>query len=124
MKNENETKFKIYQNKLSKLVKISKKKYYNDYFIENSNNVKNTRKGIKQIITLKPQKANLPTKLVMSNSITTDTKSIANALNDFFSNIGKNWPSLYLKYQIYHHWTTFLFLHHLAFIYLSLLQVK
>ena len=81
-------KIKIYRNKLSKLVKISKKKYYNDYFIENSNNVKNIWKGIKQIMTLKPQKASLPTKLVMSDSITTDTKSIANAFNDFFSNIG------------------------------------
>ena len=81
-------KINIYRNKLSKLVKISKKKYYNDYFIENSNNVKNIWKGIKQIMTFKPQKASLPTKLVMSDSITTDTKSIANAFNDFFSNNG------------------------------------
>ena len=51
-----EKRIKIYRNKLSKLVKISIKNY-NDYFIENSNNVKNMWKGIKQIITLKPQKA-------------------------------------------------------------------
>ena len=44
--------------------------------------------GIKQIIALKPQKASLPTRLVMGDSITTDTKGIANAFNDFFSNIG------------------------------------
>ena len=54
---------------------------------------KNIWKGIKQIIILKPQNASLPTKLVMGDSITTNTKytsntSIANAFNDFFSNIG------------------------------------
>lgn len=85
-----ETKYKIYRNKLSKLVKVSKKKYYNDFFLENSNNIKNIWKGIKQIITLKPQKTNLPTKLVTGDSILTDSKSIANAFNDFFSNIGNN----------------------------------
>lgn len=84
-----ETKYKIYRNKLSKLVKVSKKKYY-DFFLENSNNIKNIWKGIKQIITLKPQKTNLPTKLVTGDSILTDSKSIANAFNDFFSNIGNN----------------------------------
>ena len=69
-----ETKYKIYRNKLSKLVKVSKKKYYNDFFLENSNNIKNIWKGIKQIITLKPQKTNLPTKLVTGDSILTDSK--------------------------------------------------
>ena len=49
---------------------------------------KNIWKGIKQIIILKAQNASLPTKLVMGDSITTNTKSIANAFNDFFSNIG------------------------------------
>ena len=38
-------KIKIYQNKLSKLVKISKKKYFNDYFIKHSNNVKKHMEG-------------------------------------------------------------------------------
>ena len=37
-------KIKIYQNKLSKLVKISKKKF-NDYFIKHSNNVKKHMEG-------------------------------------------------------------------------------
>ena len=40
----------------SNLILISKKSYYNDYSIVNKNNIKETWKGIKQLITLKSTK--------------------------------------------------------------------
>ena len=44
--------YKTYQNSLSILLKQSKKSYYNNYFRNNINNIRNTWKGIKSIIFL------------------------------------------------------------------------
>ena len=44
------TKFKLYRNRLNRLIKCCKiKYYYNDYFKSNTANIKNIWKGIKQI---------------------------------------------------------------------------
>ena len=62
--------------------------YYNKYFSYNSINIKNIWMGIKQIVTLKPKSLNSPNKIIKNNSIVTDAKLIANAFNDYFSNVG------------------------------------
>jgi hypothetical protein len=49
------SKFKLYRNKLNHILKISKRKYYNNYFIHSINNSKRVWKGIKQIIHSKPK---------------------------------------------------------------------
>ena len=49
------SKFKYYRNKLNHLLRIQKRKYYNEYFIDNLNNTKRVWKGIKQIIHFKPK---------------------------------------------------------------------
>ena len=43
--------YKTYRNSLSTLLKQSKKSYYNNYFRNNINNIKNTWKGMKSIIS-------------------------------------------------------------------------
>ena len=88
-----ESMYKSYQNKLSNLIKASKKKYYTDYFHTNTRNIKNIWKGIKEIITLKPYSVNMPTRIVTDKSILTDAKCIANAFNDFFSSVGNQLAS-------------------------------
>ena len=50
-------------------------------------------RGIKNIINLKPLNTSLPSKILINNTELTDCKSIANAFNDFFSNIGRNLAS-------------------------------
>ena len=55
-------KFKRYRNKLNHLIKISKKRYYNNFFIVNTKNIKNIWKGIRSIINLKANRLNLPTR--------------------------------------------------------------
>ena len=72
------SKYKIYRNKLNHLINISKRQYYGNYFTENLGNIKNTWKGIKHIITLKPQNLTFPTKLVKNQETITDSKTIAN----------------------------------------------
>ena len=86
------SKFKLYRNKLNHLIKISKTNYYKTYFISNKSNMKNTWKGIKEIIGYKNGNSNLPSKILSStdNKELTDCSSIANAFNEFFASVGKN----------------------------------
>ena len=84
-------KFKRYRNKLNHLIKISKTDYYNKYFTSNKSNLKKTWKGIKEIIGFKNGNSNLPSKILTAqNTEITDCTSIANAFNNFFTNVGKN----------------------------------
>jgi hypothetical protein len=78
------SKFKTYRNKLKHLIQVSKKSYYNKYFANNKYNIKNTWKGIKQLITLKHQPYLVPNLLEVENLKLTNSKSIANAFNNYF----------------------------------------
>ena len=49
--------------------------------------MKNTWKGIRQIISLKPQSCHTPIKIIKDNIELVEGKCIANAFNDFFANI-------------------------------------
>ena len=51
--------YKLYRKSLSTLLKQSKKSYYNDYFRNNINNIKNIWKGTKSIIFLNIKESNL-----------------------------------------------------------------
>ena len=53
LKAEFHTNYKKYRNLLSTLMKKSKQAYYDKYFERNWNNIKNTWKGIKSLISLK-----------------------------------------------------------------------
>ena len=86
-------KYKLYRNKLNKLIKISKESYYNNYFTNNNSNVKAIWKGIKDLITLKPSRLSVPSKLTIGDSDIRDVHDIANALNDYFSSVGNTLAS-------------------------------
>ena len=87
------SKYKIYRNKINHLLRISKKQYYHEYFYHNNENVKKIWKGIKEIISHKSLNNNLPSKINKNGTELTDNKSIANAFNDFFANIGSDLAS-------------------------------
>ena len=57
-------------NLLSTLIKKSKQAYYDKCFERNWNNIKNTWKGIKSVISLKPVASSVPTVLSFDNSNT------------------------------------------------------
>ena len=63
LKEEFHTNYKKYRNLLSTLMKKSKQAYYDKYFERNWNNIKNTWKGIKFLISLKTVASNVPTVL-------------------------------------------------------------
>ena len=66
LKEEFHTNCRKYRNLLSTLMKKSKQAYYDKYFERNWNNIKNTWKGIKSLISLKT----IPTVLSFDNGKT------------------------------------------------------
>ena len=70
LKEEFHTKYKKYRNLLSNLMKKSKQAYYDIYFERNWNNIKNTWKGIKCLISLKTVASHVPIILSLDNGDT------------------------------------------------------
>ena len=90
LKEEFHTKYKIYRNLLSTLMKKSKQAYYEKYFERNWNNIKNTWKGIKSLINLKTATSCVPTVLSFDNGDTiTNPYDIANTFNNYFASIAE-----------------------------------
>ena len=73
--------YKTYRNSWSTLLKQSKKSYYNNYFRNNINNIKNTWKEIKSII-----KESESSQIIFNNKgeFLTNANDIANQFNNFF----------------------------------------
>ena len=83
-------KFKTYRNKIHHLLKVSKNNYYNSYFHVSKSDSKRVWKGIRQLVNLKSRSGSTPTKLPVEDVELNDSKSMADAFNNFFANIGNN----------------------------------
>ena len=79
LKEEFHTNCKKYRKLLSTLMKKSKQAYYDKYFEKNWNNIKNTWKGIKSLISLNTVGSNVPT----------NSYDIANTLNNYIVSIAE-----------------------------------
>ena len=86
-KNEMHIKYKQYRNLISTLLKRSKRLYFTKFFNDNLNNLKNTWKGIKNLISLKTVSHSSPSSIYYNNKTVTSPFEIANAFNNYFSNI-------------------------------------
>ena len=84
------SKFKYYRNKLNHLLKVSKRRYYNEYFLVNVNDSKRIWNGIKQIVHFKPKTSQKIIKIVKNNIEVNDPETIADAFNTYFANVGTN----------------------------------
>ena len=80
---------KKYRSLLSILMKKSKQAYYDEYFERNWNNIKNTWKGIKLLISLKTGASIVPTVLSLDNDTKTNPYDIANSFNNYFASIAE-----------------------------------
>ena len=84
LKEEFHIKCKNYRNLLSTLMKKSKQAYYDKYFERNWNNIKNTWKGIKSLISLKTVASHVPTIHSIDNGDTINNPyDIANTFNNY-----------------------------------------
>ena len=82
--------YKMYRNRLTRLIKIAERKYYADLLESNKSNLKKTWNILKTIINKKKvHKVNENFKL-SDDSITSDKKVISENFNDFFVNVGYN----------------------------------
>ena len=70
-------------------MKQSKQIYYTKYFKNNWNNIKNTRKGIKTIISIKTITATVPHSIEFNNRTVTDPTAMSNVFNNSFTSIVK-----------------------------------
>ena len=87
LKEECHTNFERYRNLLSTRMKKSKQAYYDRYFERNWNNVKNTWKGIKSLVSLT---SGIPTVLSPDNGDTiTNPYDIDNTFNNYFASIAE-----------------------------------
>ena len=68
--------------------KSSKNKYFIEYFNNNKTNIKNIWSSIRKLITNKSKGCSVPSKLIIDGNDITDSKAIANAFNNFFTNVG------------------------------------
>ena len=66
-------------------MKRSKANYYNHYFDINWSNIKNTWRGIKSILSIKPNPSDIPEILNTNDSTTTNPVEIANVFNNYLS---------------------------------------
>ena len=79
---------------MNKLLRISKKEYYNKYFFENISDSKKVWKRIKQIVHFKSQTNIKNIKLKIGEKETANPAEVAKAFNNYFSNVGNNLASL------------------------------
>ena len=98
LKEEYHTNYKKYRNLLSTLMKKSKQAYCDRSFEKNWENIKNTWKGIKSLISLKTVASSIPTVLSLDNDDTiTNSYGIANTFNNYFASIAETTK----KHKIY-----------------------
>ena len=67
-----------------------KKNYFSDYFKQHSKNIKKVWQGIKSIISTKPTQKGSPSSININGTLTSEPTKIADAFNDYFSNVAEN----------------------------------
>ena len=80
---------KKYRNLLSTLLKESRQIFYTKYFESNQNNITNTWKGIKTIISVKNITATIPHSIEFKNRTITDPTAMSNVFNNYFTSIAE-----------------------------------
>ena len=93
-------KYKYYRNKISKLSRHSKSLYYNTFFETNLHNLKQTWKGINELISAKKKSKSNAINYINkpnSNIKTTNQHEISNILNKHFATIGYNLANKFLN---------------------------
>ena len=80
-------KYKQYRNLISTLLKRSKHLYFTKFFSDNLNNLRNTWKGIKSLISLKTASHSSLSSIYYNNKTVTSPFEISNAFSNYFSNI-------------------------------------
>ena len=98
--------FKSYRNSIVTLTKRSKSNHYTKYFNKHSKNMKKVWSGIQDIISSKSLSLSPNISISVGNNVTTDTVTVTNCFNDFFTSIADTIRSK--MPQTYNHFSRFL----------------
>ena len=90
--------YKLKRNSVTSQLRKAKKHYFNLFFEENQNNVKQTWKGIRNLINVSKKSSTNIKKIVDNGKEITDPKEMADIINNFYVNIGR---TIDKKYPIY-----------------------
>ena len=89
--------YKIYKNKLLNLIRKAKKDYFYKYFSNYQNNIKKTWEKINMLIGSNKNHNRKTNPIKLNNKMSNNQKEIADAFNNYFTNIGnqlhKNLPA-------------------------------
>ena len=88
---ETESRYKTYKNKLTNIIRTSKRDYYHNQLEQHKGNTKATWKVLNNIIKKNTAKREYPCHFTKDNVEIKNTSDIANEFNQFFVNVG---PSL------------------------------
>ena len=80
--------YNLFHNRINREIKKAKKAYYQEYFQNNLSNMKNTWKGIKNILHLNNNKRTQVTQLNYNGKNLNKNKDMEDAFNEFFTNVG------------------------------------
>ena len=86
---DNVEKYKKYRNKLTSIIRYSRRLFYSKRFESANGNISTTWKIVKDILC-KQGKHEVPGKIVHDNKEITNSEDIANAYNTYFVNVGLN----------------------------------
>ena len=90
VRNEKHKQFKTKRNRVTSQLRKAKKAYYTQFFNENANNVKETWKGIRNLINVSKKSSTHINHLLDNGKNITDPVEMANTINKFYVNIGKS----------------------------------
>ena len=96
-KREYENQYKTLRSQIVTLCRDSKKAHYQNYFLSNATNVKNTWKVINKIININNKCKTSPSSLMVINKLISDPSEVANSFNEYFSTVADK-----LQSNIYH----------------------
>ena len=86
---QNELTYKTFKNKLTHIIRITKKNYFKEKFDMHRNNGKKTWETINEILKNKNKKTTVTDTFIASNGVPcTDNTDIANNFNIYFTNVG------------------------------------
>ena len=86
---EYENQYKVLRNQIVKLCRDSKNTHFQKYFFHNADNIKNTWKGINQIININNKHNKSPSSLIVNNKLISDPIEVANSFNEYFSTVAE-----------------------------------
>ena len=83
-----ETRYKTYKNKLTSILRLSKKTYYSKLLVEHRNTIAETWKMLRTVIGKHLKQSSYPNHLIVEGSKVDNKTEIANVFNNFFTTIG------------------------------------